>query len=149
MSKELTRYGPSDAEYLGLHSVQDVLSEIAAATITPRRPATAIEVMPVSETSQKAAEAPAAPAVREEQVLVAWGLGPAVSEAEEVEGVLAPSSEIREEGVSTEKLAIKRTYQPSTLKRKRKHGFLYRAKTRLGKKILRRRQDKGRSRLGI
>lgn len=146
MSKELTRYGPSDAEHLGLHSIQDVLSDIAAATLAPRQPAASVEVVPASATTKKAGQAPA---VIEEEVLAAWGLGPVLSETEDVEGVQAPSKDITEEGISNEKMAIKRTYQPSTLKRKRKHGFLYRAKTRLGKKILRRRQDKGRWRLGI
>jgi large subunit ribosomal protein L34 len=41
--------------------------------------------------------------------------------------------------------AIKRTYQPSTLKRKRKHGFLIR--NRISKNVLRRRRRKGRHRL--
>eukprot|EP00903_Cladosiphon_okamuranus_P019923 g18310.t1 len=159
MSKELTRYGPSDAEHLGLHSIQDVLSDIAAATLAPREPpapiATAVAPAPAAE------EPAAAPAVREEEVLAAWGLRPVVTDASEV-GVQVPGvgkcvevEEVQEEeegeGISNsnEKMAIKRTYQPSTLKRKRKHGFLYRAKSRLGKKILRRRQDKGRWRLGI
>lgn len=160
MSKELTRYGPSDAEHLGLHSIQDVLSDIAAATLAPQEPcapiATAItpplEVAAASAPASVPEEPVAAPAAREEEVLAAWGLGPVVTDASEVE-VEAPGVEEcereKEEGVFNEKMAIKRTYQPSTLKRKRKHGFLYRAKTRLGKKILRRRQDKGRWRLGI
>ncbi len=172
MSKELTRYGPSDAEHLGLHSIEDVLADIAAAT-PPQEPAptapiaTAIvptvEVVSVSPpapaqedpAAAAAAAAAAAPAVREEEVLAAWGLGPVVADAPggEVDGVEAPSvgkvEKVEEEGFHQEKMAIKRTYQPSTLKRKRKHGFLYRVKTRLGKKILQRRQDKGRWRLGI
>lgn len=154
MSKELTRYGPSDAEHLGLHSIQDVLSDIAAATLAPEEAPSPIA--PIATPVDPAAEEPAAaPAVREEEVLAAWGLGPVVTDASEV-GVQVPGvgesaevEEVEEEGLSNEKMAIKRTYQPSTLKRKRKHGFLYRAKTRLGKKILRRRQDKGRWRLGI
>lgn len=162
MSKELTRYGPSDAEHLGLHSIQDVLSDIAAATLAPQEPPAPIattmapSVEAASAPEEPAASASSAPAVREEEILAAWGLGPVVTDASEV-GIQAPSvgeceqvkEEEQEEGVSNEKMAIKRTYQPSTLKRKRKHGFLYRAKTRLGKKILRRRQDKGRWRLGI
>lgn len=163
MSKELTRYGPSDAEHLGLHSIQDVLSDIAAATLAPREPpapiataiASSVEVKVASALASVPEEPAAAPAVREEEVLAAWGLGPVVSDASEVE-IQAPGAgeecnceDVEEEGVSNEKMAIKRTYQPSTLKRKRKHGFLYRAKTRLGQKIMRRRQDKGRWRLGI
>ncbi|CEP63263.1 mitochondrial 54S ribosomal protein bL34m LALA0_S07e06150g [Lachancea lanzarotensis] len=36
------------------------------------------------------------------------------------------------------------TYQPSTLKRKRRVGFLARAKSKLGYKVLKRRREKGR-----
>jgi large subunit ribosomal protein L34 len=44
-------------------------------------------------------------------------------------------------------LLVKRTFQPSLLVRKRRHGFLARLKSRNGRKILNRRRLKGRKRL--
>jgi large subunit ribosomal protein L34 len=44
---------------------------------------------------------------------------------------------------------MKRTYQPSVVRRKRTHGFLVRMKTRGGRSAIRARRAKGRKSLAV
>ena len=60
-----------------------------------------------------------------------------------------PSHQLRPATASQEIQTMKRTYQPSKIRRARTHGFLVRMKSRGGRAVINARRAKGRKRLAV
>ena len=62
---------------------------------------------------------------------------------------LAPTAQAVHTPLESTEPAMKRTYQPSKIRRARTHGFLVRMKSRGGRAVINARRAKGRKRLAV
>lgn len=69
------------------------------------------------------------------------------SAARRFSALLHPSAGVSAGRSSRRESIVKRTYQPNTRRRARKHGFRARMRTRAGRAIIKARRAKGRQRL--
>ncbi|KAG5188829.1 ribosomal protein L34-domain-containing protein [Tribonema minus] len=145
MQEQIRNFVTAEARGLGLLSISDILADFDRITLADFRRG--------EYGSARAASADAAhevtlpPAAHEVEVEV---VAPAASAAVEQQRVGVPEDAggaIQEPEMKPAVLAVKRTFQPNTLRRKRKLGFLARVGDKNGRKILQRRRNKGRTRL--